>query len=184
VEANIDKIRESATNPLDGSRWWAKADEPFQALAVCMELVDAINSGNPFEFESNIPVHQDGSCNGLQHYAALGRDAVGGAAVNLLPADVPQDVYSKVLEIVIRKIKEDSLIPLDAENGKKGIIARRLDGVIDRKVIKQTVMTSVYGVTRIGARMQIQNRLHEKFYDSVTTVINNEMENELFYAAR
>lgn len=39
---------------------------------------------------------QDGSCNGLQHYAALGRDSVGAASVNLVPSDLPQDVYSGV----------------------------------------------------------------------------------------
>lgn len=37
-----------------------------------------------------MPVHQDGSCNGLQHYAALGRDLTGGYAVNLCPSDKPQ----------------------------------------------------------------------------------------------
>lgn len=33
---------------------------------------------------------------------------------------------------------------------------------IDRKLVKQTVMTSVYGVTFVGARMQIFNRLKER----------------------
>lgn len=33
---------------------------------------------------------------------------------------------------------------------------------IDRKLVKQTVMTSVYGVTYIGARDQIKKRLEEK----------------------
>jgi DNA-directed RNA polymerase len=33
---------------------------------------------------------------------------------------------------------------------------------IDRKLVKQTVMTSVYGVTAIGARAQISSRLREK----------------------
>lgn len=42
------------------------------------------------------PCGQDGSCNGLQHYAALGRDSVGAASVNLLPSDLPQDVYREV----------------------------------------------------------------------------------------
>lgn len=41
-------------------------------------------------------VLQDGSCNGLQHYAALGRDLEGGASVNLVPSDQPQDVYKGV----------------------------------------------------------------------------------------
>lgn len=31
------------------------------------------------------------------------------------------------------------------------------------QVVKQTVMTSVYGVTFIGARMQILSRLKEKY---------------------
>jgi DNA-directed RNA polymerase, mitochondrial len=46
------------------------------------------------DYVSHIPVHMDGSCNGLQHYAALGRDAVGGAAVHLMPCSQPQDVYA------------------------------------------------------------------------------------------
>lgn len=50
-------------------------------------------SGNPSTYMSHLPVHMDGSCNGLQHYAALGRDEAGGKAVNLLPSDKPQDVY-------------------------------------------------------------------------------------------
>jgi hypothetical protein len=33
---------------------------------------------------------------------------------------------------------------------------------IDRKLVKQTVMTSVYGITRIGAREQFSNRLRER----------------------
>ena len=47
-----------------------------------------------------LPCFQDGSCNGLQHYAAMGRDVIGGASVNLTPSSVPQDVYSDVAELV------------------------------------------------------------------------------------
>lgn len=43
---------------------------------------------------------KDGSCNGLQHYAALGRDQTGAESVNLFPADRPQDVYSNVAALV------------------------------------------------------------------------------------
>lgn len=38
-------------------------------------------------------------------------------------------------------------------------IAQYLDGFVRRKVIKQTVMTTVYGVTRFGARLQIAKQL-------------------------
>lgn len=65
-------------------------------LATCMEISNAIRSGDPENFISHLPVHQDGSCNGLQHYAALGRDEYGGKQVNVLPSDRPEDVYAEV----------------------------------------------------------------------------------------
>jgi DNA-directed RNA polymerase len=37
-------------------------------------------------------------------------------------------------------------------------------GNVKRKVVKQTVMTSVYGVTFIGARNQIHKQLRDKEY--------------------
>lgn len=47
----------------------------------------------------------------------------------------------------------------DAAEGLK--IAQVLEGFISRKVVKQTVMTVVYGVTRYGGRLQIEKRLKE-----------------------
>ncbi|XP_026544962.1 DNA-directed RNA polymerase, mitochondrial [Notechis scutatus] len=96
---------------------------------------------------------QDGSCNGLQHYAALGRDVLGAYSVNLAPSEVPQDVYTSVAHQVEIARKED------AANGIK--IARVLDGYVTRKVVKQTVMTVVYGVTQYGGRLQIEKQLKE-----------------------
>nr|XP_051686095.1 DNA-directed RNA polymerase, mitochondrial [Oryctolagus cuniculus] len=40
-------------------------------------------------------------------------------------------------------------------------VARALEGFVSRKVVKQTVMTVVYGVTRYGGRLQIEKRLRE-----------------------
>jgi DNA-directed RNA polymerase len=46
---------------------------------------------------------------------------------------------------------------------EKGLpTAMLLNGKVERKIVKQTVMTSVYGVTYIGARRQIQNRLEDR----------------------
>ena len=46
-----------------------------------------------------------------------------------------------------------------AEDAKEGDpLATKLVGLITRKVVKQTVMTSVYGVTFIGAKRQVENR--------------------------
>uniref|UniRef100_A0A8C7DZW9 DNA-directed RNA polymerase n=1 Tax=Oncorhynchus kisutch TaxID=8019 RepID=A0A8C7DZW9_ONCKI len=149
----MDDILDSADNPLNGKKWWQNADEPWQALACCMEIANAVRSPDPTHFISHFPVHQDGSCNGLQHYAALGRDVIGATSVNLIPCEVPQDVYSGVAQQV------EEFRVRDSEKGLK--IAQVLEGFISRKVVKQTVMTVVYGVTRYGGRLQIEKRLKE-----------------------
>jgi DNA-directed RNA polymerase len=50
-------------------------------------------------------IHQDGSCNGLQHYAALGRDTEGAYQVNLGPTQRPGDVYTYVANMVIKMVE-------------------------------------------------------------------------------
>ncbi|XP_061593708.1 DNA-directed RNA polymerase, mitochondrial isoform X2 [Cololabis saira] len=149
----MEDILDSADNPFNGKKWWTDADEPWQTLACCMEIARATRSPDPAQFISQFPVHQDGSCNGLQHYAALGRDVIGATSVNLMPCDMPQDVYSGVAQQV------EELRARDA--GKDLKIAQALAGFISRKVVKQTVMTVVYGVTRYGGRLQIEKRLKE-----------------------
>jgi len=103
---------------------------------------------------SHLPVHQDGTCNGLQHYAALGGDVFGAKEVNLVPSDAPQDVYSAISDLVAKRVAAD------AEKGVR--MAVLLNGKIERKIVKQTVMTSVYGVTFVGARKQIANALKDR----------------------
>lgn len=63
-------------------------------------------SPDPEKYMSHFPIHQDGSCNGLQHYAALGRDKAGAYSVNLMPSDIPQDVYSAVAALVEKVVKK------------------------------------------------------------------------------
>lgn len=41
-------------------------------------------------------------------------------------------------------------------------LAKKISGNIKRKTIKQTVMTSVYGVTFIGAREQIFRQIQDQ----------------------
>lgn len=154
VHEHLDDIFDSATNPLDGRGWWKKADDPWQCLATCMELKAALDSPDPTKFESGLPIHQDGTCNGLQHYAALGGDAQGAQQVNLGITDRPSDVYTHVATMV------EKVLAKDAEKGDR--FAQMLTGKIARKVVKQTVMTTVYGVTFVGARDQIERQLRDR----------------------
>ncbi|XP_022100641.1 DNA-directed RNA polymerase, mitochondrial-like isoform X2 [Acanthaster planci] len=150
----MPKISDSAENPLNGFGWWTTAEDKWQVLACCMEINKIMkHPGDPSTYVSHLPIHQDGSCNGLQHYAALGRDVVGARQVNLTDTEAPQDVYSGVAEMV------GDICKRDAQNGVH--LARMLCGQIHRKVVKQTVMTVVYGVTLYGGKLQILKQLKE-----------------------
>jgi DNA-directed RNA polymerase len=149
---NLENIYDSADNPLEGKRWWLTAEDPWQCLATCFELRAALQSPDPAAFISHLPVHQDGTCNGLQHYAALGGDSWGAQQVNLLPGDRPADVYSAVAKLVEEEIAEDA----KTDN----MFAKAVMGKVTRKVVKQTVMTYVYGVTYTGAKKQVLKQLN------------------------
>ena len=153
VDSIIDVVHKCAEDPRN-SLEWIQSENPWQTLAVMKEVSQAQKSNNPEEFVTHCHVHFDGSCNGLQHYAAFGRDSKGAKNVSLEPSDKPGDVYSAILELVLKDVENE----IDPQNIE---IAESLKGHITRKVIKQTVMTSVYGVTFIGARTQIQKQLKD-----------------------
>ncbi|EOY31497.1 DNA/RNA polymerases superfamily protein isoform 2 [Theobroma cacao] len=160
VDNHLDDIFDSAENPINGNRWWLTAEDPFQCLAACINLSESLKSSSPHSVLSYLPIHQDGSCNGLQHYAALGRDSLEAAAVNLVAGEKPADVYSEIAVRVHNIMKRDS--DKDPATNPNASLAKLLIDQVDRKLVKQTVMTSVYGVTFVGAREQIKRRLEEK----------------------
>lgn len=140
VQENEKHIVASAENPLD-YLWWTKADSPWQFLAFCFEWYGYTLNG--FDHESKIPIALDGSCNGLQHFSAMLRDEVGGAAVNLVPAAQPGDIYQRVADIVNQEIKDDPS-PIAVAWRKIGIT---------RKCTKRSVMTLPYGATEFAFKL-------------------------------
>jgi len=146
TEAHDEELLDSSLNPLEGNRFWLTAEEPFQALAACIEYAGYALEGE--DYISKLPVGQDGSCNGLQNFSAMLRDPIGGKATNLVPSAKPEDIYSEVLALVNKTIRKD------AEAGKTE--ALQLDGHVSRKLVKQPVMTLPYGATKNGMRRQIE----------------------------
>lgn len=144
VEANEERILAVAAAPLD-ERFWMDADAPFQFLAACFEWAGYRREGEGFL--SRVPVGLDGSCNGLQHLSAILRDPVGGRAVNLLPADKPQDIYTEVM-LKVRAILEEK-----AAQGEP--TAQKWLPLLKRSVVKRPVMTLPYGATKQGYADQI-----------------------------
>ena len=166
ADEHLESIRASARDPLASNAFWRSADEPWQCLATCIEIAEALDSDDPKKYISHLPVQQDGSCNGSQHYAALGGDVEGAEQVNLAPSPVPQDIYGTVAKIVSREIDRDceKFSKIDSNNDDKELlikVAALLKGKITRKIVKQPVMTNIYGVTQYGAKKQIEARLKE-----------------------
>lgn len=157
---NIKSMAKVAEDPI-ACPDWRKAEKPFQYLAACLALFDP-------EIGAKLPYQADGTCNGLQQYAALGRDAEAAPLVNLVDTQVPGDVYTAVLEKVIPVVRADSQRTdgkrlADRPDGKQGPLVRniaaRLLPRLKRSTVKQPVMTVVYGVTDYGATDQIYAQL-------------------------
>ncbi|QWK78588.1 DNA-directed RNA polymerase [Ochrobactrum sp. BTU1] len=162
VHENSYEIWKCAMEPLD-SLWWTEADSPWCFLAFCFEWAGVHHAGEAFV--SHLPVALDGSCNGLQHFSAMLRDPVGGAAVNLIPSDRPQDIYKQVADVVLGKLKvfangedEDSE---EAAQKSRWAYAWRHFG-IDRKVTKRPVMVLPYGGTARSCLKYVDEAVREK----------------------
>jgi DNA-directed RNA polymerase len=144
VKDHHDAILGCAEHPLD-AEFWRNADSPFRFLAWCFEYAAW---GGVGVSESRLPIGMDGTCNGLQHFAALLRDPLGARAVNLLPAERPQDVYSEVARATLHRIER---APADEHGYRLGWLTLG----IARAVMKRPVMTTPYGVTRRTATAYI-----------------------------
>ena len=88
---------------------------------------------------------------------------------------VPAVLDVGVMHEVIRRVAEEAAtdVGFDTSNvdalskaqkklWKNNQAAKLVNGLIDRGVVKRTVMTSVYGVTYVGARKQIQEKIEQK----------------------
>jgi DNA-directed RNA polymerase len=75
---------------------WAGCDKPFQALAAILDWAGFLKEG--FGYASCLPISVDGTCNGIQHLAAMTRDPVAGLYVNLIPGGEPNDIYRFIAE--------------------------------------------------------------------------------------
>jgi len=113
----------------------------------------ALLSGDPASFTSRIPIALDGSCSGIQNLSLAFRDEIGAAAVNILPSDVPSDIYKIVADKSIKVLEQLA--------SRKGTVAQTseeedevsdaelaqwwLDYGMSRKVTKRNCMTFPYG---------------------------------------
>ena len=143
------EICDSARYPLDGWRFWAEADSELEFLQTCFEWEQATSMDNPENWMSSLPIHQDGSNNGLQLLSLMGRDPMGAKLTNCSAAEGRFDIYSETADVVKRLVTDD------IANGRHLEPAQRWIGQIDRSVCKRACMTTPYGVTPRGIQDQL-----------------------------
>jgi len=123
---------------------WLKADQPFQFLAACIELVaaqEAEDRGG--RHITHLPIGFDCSCSGLQHLCAMTRSDEG-ERVNLCPSDDPGDIYRDVAQLVAKRAPAAECL------------------VVDRKLTKLPTSTFPYNVGDFGVNDQLREVIEER----------------------
>lgn len=151
----------SGVDDIDEDRRWLEYDSPFLFRQAFKEIRAAIQSGNPEKFMSDVSVCKDGSQNGLQHLSAMGRDEIGGAAVNIIDADTPNDLYADVASLVYAAVLGDAEL-LELSGGTEDECGQPLPPIawrstlesakVRRSTVKRSVLAYPYGVSKAGMR--------------------------------
>lgn len=161
---------------------WAGMKKAFQFLAFCFEWAGFLKEG--YGYMSRIAVAMDGSNNGLQNFAAMLRDPISGEAVNLVPKDLPEDIYGKVAEVVTGKVRLD-LSTLASDDPKREYAQGWLDIGINRELCKRPVMVLPYGGTLYSCREYVEKHLEEQIANGTETLWeNHKTSGALTYMAR
>lgn len=140
-----EMILHFASDPVNNTGW-KEADSPLQFLAWCLEF-SRWSSDTSGSFLSHLPISMDGSCNGLQNLSALLRDQIGGQATNLTSNETMEDIYRRVADAAtIRLAGMTFNDPI-----KDALKVKWIAHGISRSVVKRSVMTTPYGVTKRSA---------------------------------
>ena len=164
---------------------WRKADDPFQFLAACRELHNIKKHGEGYL--SGLPIGQDATQSGIQHYAGAMLDQQDGEMVNLTNNDEPGDMYIACLDvakdILDKRLKADEADQLadpanDNDSEAKAKEKAKRDSniksardwqkyVLKRKDIKRSVMTWCYSSRKFGFSKQIEKEIMDPLYAKV-----------------
>jgi len=162
VDNNMQMLRSINDNPFDTLELWAddkkKKNQSFQRLAAVFELFRE-------DGMTQLPVGMDGSCNGIQHWAAIAKDPVIGRMVNLIQSDEPNDAYGVVASAVTK-----AMLPLNNKDPWVTMFLEHWEGSISRSTVKRAVMTDPYGVTTRGITDGILNDGHVDWIDKTLRI--------------
>jgi DNA-directed RNA polymerase len=136
---------------------WMKADKPWQFLAACNELMklriwQTENGGDydNYNFESSLECYIDGSNNGSQHLSALTMDEQTAVHVNLVPSELPGDLYKYVADHVWDTLDRiiagmDSSFVADCEHFIRRLMAlkKEIQAAEPKSVLRQELVAEI-----------------------------------------
>lgn len=161
-------ILDCATAPLAQPFWCQVAGKPWQFLVFCLAYRQWHD--NP-EALLHLPVQIDGTCNGLQHIAALTGDEALAKAVNVLPgnSDFPEDIYSTLAQAAITELekidctRKSGAIDSGLVLAKQWLLANEPKNWMHRATAKRVVMTIPYGACETAQAGFVAEEIAEQF---------------------
>ncbi len=143
--------------------------DKFQATVAILEInrILAIDS-NPALVESNLVCHQDGTCNGLQHMAALTGSRATAESVNCTAStrdDVPSDIYG-IIANEAAELAEGTVLDLINKYGRS--MAKNPVMIVGYGAGKETVKknTTAY-LAKKGEDASLGNAIGELYMEAL-----------------
>lgn len=138
---------------------------------------------------SRVALAIDGTCNGLQHMAAITMDGDGGDLVNVGGSKVRHDIYKEVANSA-HGLMEDDIASgnyVGEELDQLILLSGIMNGDKARSIAKRPVMINPYGGTFIGYKGYILQALQEYYPDKssnmnsviITQYVNRAMNTKL-----
>jgi DNA-directed RNA polymerase len=146
-----DRIEEMAAYGDDPqtNTGWQDAEEPFKFLQCSVFMSEFAAQGKTYPIDCRLAGETDGSCNVLQHYAAILRNEELGFKVNLTDETERQDIYQLACDKVQDRLGDDA-------------IGAYWKPLVTRTMLKSPVMTLVYGSGPLGRAGSIKKFLKDE----------------------
>lgn len=201
VHNHSDDIIAAANDPLgaieflggDKDNLKKFSDSVWRALAFCEEWKRWRQEGSAFK--SHLPITVDGTCNAIQHLAALTRCEDLGRKVNLRASEGKGDIYALVARRLQDAVKEhqvnglppcpppkDPKKPTEQQNWEHfQLLLKKLKidapTLFDRSFCKKPVMTRPYGMSDFGLRGAINEWFEDSDFASAYFGFNPKLRN-------
>lgn len=172
---NENLIRRIADDPLGNRQDWetiADRKHLWQCLAASREWAAYLDEGDGFV--SHLPIYVDGTCNAIQHFAALARDSELADLVNLSSSERPQDIYKVVAEKACASVTNDAsdLGCTTTRYAHAWLQVVQKDASRWRQLAKEVVMLDPYGGTFSATADRVEKHLAE--WDQGYSIISRE----------